>query len=69
MKFYEAAKYYYYPGMHEPGSQLSMGINKAFWDGLSDGDRQGDHQGSLCRRKRDARWLRPTPTTVSTSTA
>jgi hypothetical protein len=22
MKFYEAAKYYYYPGMHEPGAQL-----------------------------------------------
>ncbi|MEL6640341.1 MAG: TRAP transporter substrate-binding protein [Pseudomonadota bacterium] len=36
MKFYEAAKYYYYPGMHEPGSQLALGMNKAFWDGLSD---------------------------------
>ena len=23
MKFYEAAKYYYYPGMHEPGSMLA----------------------------------------------
>ena len=30
MKFYEAAKYYYYPGMHEPGSMLSLGINKTF---------------------------------------
>ncbi|MEM7642582.1 MAG: TRAP transporter substrate-binding protein DctP [Pseudomonadota bacterium] len=36
MKFYEAAKYYYWPGMHEPGSQLAFGMNKAFWDGLSD---------------------------------
>ncbi|MEM8698755.1 MAG: ABC transporter substrate-binding protein, partial [Pseudomonadota bacterium] len=36
MKFYEAAKYYYWPGMHEPGSQLSFGMNKAFYDGLSD---------------------------------
>ena len=27
MKFYEAAKYYYYPGMHEPASQLTLGIN------------------------------------------
>jgi len=35
MKFYEAAKYYYYPGMHEPGSMLAMGMNKKFWDGLS----------------------------------
>ena len=24
MKFYEAAKYYYYPGMHEPGSMLGL---------------------------------------------
>ena len=28
MKFYEAAKYYYYPGMHEPGAMLSIGMNK-----------------------------------------
>ena len=28
MKFYEAAKFYYYPGMHEPGSMLAVGINK-----------------------------------------
>ncbi|MDA8637986.1 ABC transporter substrate-binding protein, partial [Rhodospirillales bacterium] len=35
MKFYEAAKYYYYPGFHEPGSMLALGMNKKFWDGLS----------------------------------
>lgn len=35
MKFYEAAKYYYYPGMHEPGGGLSFGMNKEFWEGLS----------------------------------
>ncbi len=35
MKFYEAAKYYYWPGMHEPGSQLSMGMNASWWGGLS----------------------------------
>lgn len=35
MKFYEAAKYYYYPGMHEPGSMLSCGMNKKWWDGLN----------------------------------
>ncbi|MEL6872459.1 MAG: ABC transporter substrate-binding protein, partial [Pseudomonadota bacterium] len=39
MKFYEAAKFYYYPGMHEPGSQLSFGMNKAFYEGLSDTDK------------------------------
>ena len=38
MKFYEAAKYYYYPGMHEPGSMQSLGINKKFFDGLSKAD-------------------------------
>ncbi len=38
MKFYEAAKYYYYPGMHEPGTMLCAGINKDFWEGLSPSD-------------------------------
>ncbi|MCI4661259.1 MAG: TRAP transporter substrate-binding protein [Neomegalonema sp.] len=36
MKFYEAAKYYYYPGMHEPGACLCLGMNASFWSGLSD---------------------------------
>ncbi|MGI9406663.1 MAG: TRAP transporter substrate-binding protein, partial [Hyphomicrobiaceae bacterium] len=35
MKFYEAAKFYYYPGMHEPASQLALGMNKSWWEGLS----------------------------------
>jgi TRAP-type mannitol/chloroaromatic compound transport system substrate-binding protein len=35
MKFYEAAKYYYYPGMHEPGSMLACGMNKEWWEGLN----------------------------------
>ncbi len=38
MKFYEAAKYYYYPGMHEPGPMLAAGINKDFWESLSRSD-------------------------------
>jgi TRAP-type mannitol/chloroaromatic compound transport system substrate-binding protein len=36
LKFYEAAKFYYYPGFHEPGGNLSFGMNKSFWEGLSD---------------------------------
>jgi TRAP-type mannitol/chloroaromatic compound transport system substrate-binding protein len=36
MKFYEAAKYYYTGGMHEPGSDLAMGMNKEWWDSLSE---------------------------------
>ncbi len=35
MKFYEAAKYYYYPGMHEPNAMLAAGINKDFWESLT----------------------------------
>jgi len=40
MKFYEAAKYYYFPGMHEPGAALAVGTNKKFWDGLSSADQE-----------------------------
>ena len=35
MKFYEAAKFYYYPGFHEPGGGLSFGMNKKWWSGLT----------------------------------
>ncbi|MEM9732767.1 MAG: TRAP transporter substrate-binding protein [Pseudomonadota bacterium] len=35
MKFYEAAKFYYATGMHEPGGGLGFGMNKAWWEGLS----------------------------------
>jgi TRAP-type mannitol/chloroaromatic compound transport system substrate-binding protein len=35
LKFYEAAKYYYYPGMHEPGGFISFGMNKSWWEALS----------------------------------
>ena len=36
MKFYEAAKYYYTGGMHEPGGGLAFGMNASWWGGLSD---------------------------------
>jgi TRAP-type mannitol/chloroaromatic compound transport system substrate-binding protein len=32
--FHQAAKYYYYPGWHEPGSMLELLINKNEWDAL-----------------------------------
>lgn len=32
--FHQVAKYYYYPGWHEPGSTLEFTINKQAWDGL-----------------------------------
>jgi TRAP-type mannitol/chloroaromatic compound transport system substrate-binding protein len=33
---HEVAKYYYYPGWHEPGSALYFGINRKAWDSLPD---------------------------------
>jgi TRAP-type mannitol/chloroaromatic compound transport system substrate-binding protein len=35
MKFYEAAKYYYWPGFHEPGAMLAIGMNKSWWESLT----------------------------------
>lgn len=37
---YKAAKFYYYPGFHEPGTADVVGINKELWDGLSAEDQQ-----------------------------
>ncbi|MEQ8345288.1 MAG: TRAP transporter substrate-binding protein [Sneathiellaceae bacterium] len=34
------AKYYYYPGVHEPGTAGSFGINKGVWDKLSKADQE-----------------------------
>lgn len=34
MGFYKAAKYYYYPGWHEPGTCLEVIFNKKVYDGL-----------------------------------
>ncbi len=33
--FYKVAKYYYYPGFHEPGTAGSFAINKGLWDSLT----------------------------------
>ncbi len=34
MGFYQAAKYYYYPGWHEPGTYLEYFFNKKAYEGL-----------------------------------
>jgi TRAP-type mannitol/chloroaromatic compound transport system substrate-binding protein len=31
--------YYYYPGFHEPGTSVTLGINKKLWDGFAASDR------------------------------
>jgi TRAP-type mannitol/chloroaromatic compound transport system substrate-binding protein len=33
-------RYYYYPGFHEPGTNISVGINKGIWESFNDGDRR-----------------------------
>jgi len=35
-----AGFYYYYPGWHEPGTGIAIGINKGVWERFNDGDRQ-----------------------------
>ena len=33
--FYKVTKYYYYPGFHEPGTTLGVGINLGVWNSLT----------------------------------
>jgi TRAP-type mannitol/chloroaromatic compound transport system substrate-binding protein len=37
---HEAARYYYYPGFHEPGTAQTLGINKRVWESFDAGDRR-----------------------------
>lgn len=37
--FYKVTKFYYYPGFHEPGTALGVGINKKIWDAFSAGEK------------------------------
>jgi TRAP-type mannitol/chloroaromatic compound transport system substrate-binding protein len=39
MGFDKAADYYYCPGFHEPGTNITLGINKTLWDGMSPSER------------------------------
>lgn len=36
---HKAARYYYYPGFHEPGAAYSLAVNKKVWDSLGSADR------------------------------
>ena len=33
--FYKVTKFYYWPGFHEPGSALALGLNKDVWESLT----------------------------------
>lgn len=37
--FYKVAKFYYWPGFHEPGTGLACGMNKDVWESFSDADK------------------------------
>ena len=63
MKFYEAAKYYYYPGMHEPARMLAMGMNKPHGGGgLSKTDQAIIE--AACNEENALTMAETTPTTV-----
>ncbi len=36
---HKAAPYYYYPGFHEPGTALSLAVNKKLWDSFGSSER------------------------------
>lgn len=36
---YKVAKYYYFPGFHEPGTALSLGVGLKLWESLSDSEK------------------------------
>ena len=40
MGLHEVANFYYYPGWHEPGTALTLGINRRLWDSLDEADRR-----------------------------
>jgi TRAP-type mannitol/chloroaromatic compound transport system substrate-binding protein len=40
MGLHEAASYYYYPGWHEPGTALALGINRGVWESFAEADRR-----------------------------
>ena len=39
MGLHEAADHYYYPGWHEPGGAITLGINQRVWGSLNNSDR------------------------------
>ncbi len=48
MGFYKAAKYYYYPGWHEPGTAIELAVNKTAFDELP-GDLQAIVRAAAAR--------------------
>jgi TRAP-type mannitol/chloroaromatic compound transport system substrate-binding protein len=66
MGLHKAAGYYYYPGFHEPGTGIALGINKGVWESFDASDRQVIEAVAACEYARslaeynanNALWLR-----------
>ena len=48
----KAADYYYYPGFHEPGLGVAVGINKSVWESFDASDRQVFEAVAACEYAR-----------------
>ena len=63
---HKAASYYYYPGFHEPGTGLTLGINKRLWESFDASDRRLIEEAAAAEYTRgvaefsakNALWLR-----------
>jgi len=40
MGLHKATNFYYYPGWHEPGTALALGVNTRVWERFDEGDRR-----------------------------
>jgi TRAP-type mannitol/chloroaromatic compound transport system substrate-binding protein len=63
---HKVASYYYYPGFHEPGTGIALGINKRLWESLDASDQRliedataAEYARSLAEfNANNALWLR-----------
>ena len=66
MGLHKVTGYYYYPGFHEPGTGITLGINKRVWESFDASDRQviedataAEYARSLAEfNANNALWLR-----------
>ena len=65
---HKAAKYYYYPGFHEPGAAMSLVVNKKLWDGLGSTGEQ-HHRERPPRPRTHVHMRSSPPTTPSRSSS
>jgi TRAP-type mannitol/chloroaromatic compound transport system substrate-binding protein len=63
---HQVAKFYYYPGFHEPGTAMALGVNRGVWESFSQSDRSliegiaaGEFSRSLAEfNTNNAIWLK-----------